>query len=43
MFDLTGSYMTVWLVAIGLSLVAALFCLPIDERTLERSPAGAAT
>ena len=43
MFDLTGSYMAVWLVAIGLSVVAALLCLPIDERTLERAPAGAVT
>lgn len=32
MFDLTGSYLGVWLVAAGLSVAAALLCLPIDER-----------
>jgi MFS family permease len=37
-FDATGSYMAVWIVAIGASVVAALACLPIDERSL-RIPA----
>ena len=37
-FDTTGSYMAVWIVAIGASVVAALACLPIDERPL-RVPA----
>ena len=37
-FDATGSYMTVWLVAIGASVVAAILCLPIDERSLEKAP-----
>jgi predicted MFS family arabinose efflux permease len=33
-FDATGSYTAVWIVAIGASVVAALACLPIDERSL---------
>jgi predicted MFS family arabinose efflux permease len=37
-FDATGSYTAVWIVAIGASVVAALACLPIDERSL-RIPA----
>jgi len=37
-FDATGSYTAVWVVAIGASVVAALACLPIDERSL-RVPA----
>jgi len=35
-FDLTGSYMPVWLASIALSIVAAALCLPIDERAIER-------
>lgn len=31
-FDATGSYQTIWLIAIGLSVIAALACWPIDER-----------
>jgi hypothetical protein len=38
MFDLTGSYLTVWLVAVGLSVFAAVLCLPIDERELATLP-----
>lgn len=34
MFDLTGSYQSVWIFAILLSLVAALLCRPIDERQM---------
>jgi predicted MFS family arabinose efflux permease len=37
-FDATGSYAAVWIIAIGASVVAALACLPIDERSL-RIPA----
>ncbi|GIX28916.1 MAG: MFS transporter [Burkholderiales bacterium] len=40
-FDLTGSYQAVWLFAIGLSLVAAGLCWPIDERRIERARAPA--
>lgn len=36
MFDLTGSYQSVWIFAILLSLVATLLCRPIDERQLDR-------
>ncbi len=35
-FDKTGSYQLVWLIAIGLSIVAALANWPIDERPVER-------
>jgi len=38
MFDLTGSYLTVWMVAVGLSVLAAVLCLPIDERELAALP-----
>jgi MFS family permease len=36
-FDRTGSYQTVWLIAIGLSVISALVNLPIDERALTRA------
>jgi MFS family permease len=36
MFDLTGSYQPVWLLAIALSVVACALCLPIDERAILR-------
>ena len=42
MFDATGSYLTVWMVAVALSVLAAVLCLPIDERelaTLVKKPA----
>jgi MFS family permease len=32
MFDVAGSYEKVWMFAIGLSVVAAVLCRPIDER-----------
>lgn len=32
MFDLTGSYTTVWIFCAALSVVAAALCAPIDER-----------
>ncbi len=37
-FDLTGSYLPVWLAAFALSVVAAALCVPIDERTIVRTP-----
>lgn len=43
-FDATGSYRVVWLVAIGLGVLAGLVNLPIDERPVRRPgavPAGA--
>ena len=35
-FDQTGSYQLVWMIAIALSILAALANWPIDERPLER-------
>ena len=35
-FDATGSYQLVWLASIALSVIAAVLCMPIDERTLVR-------
>ena len=35
-FDHTGSYRLVWLIAIGLSVISTLVNLPIDERPVER-------
>jgi predicted MFS family arabinose efflux permease len=35
-FDATGSYQIVWLATIGLSVLAAALCMPIDERALAR-------
>lgn len=32
MFDLTGSYTTVWIFCVVLSVIAAALCVPIDER-----------
>ena len=44
MYDLTGSYDTVWWIAVGLGLVSALLHWPIDERPVARlRTAGAAT
>jgi MFS family permease len=34
MFDVTGSYFAVWMAAAALGLLAAILCLPIDEREL---------
>jgi predicted MFS family arabinose efflux permease len=34
LFDATGSYLGVWVIAIAASVVAAAACLPIDERPL---------
>ncbi len=41
-FDRTGSYNIIWLIAIGLSVIAALINLPIDERPLARLSAAKA-
>jgi len=38
-FDHTGSYQIVWLIAIGLSVISVVANLPIDERPLVRKPA----
>jgi MFS family permease len=38
-FDLTGSYLIVWVSAIALSVIAAALCVPIDERALARAAA----
>ena len=35
-FDLTGSYRLIWIVAIALSLIACALCVPIDERSIAR-------
>jgi hypothetical protein len=41
-FDLVGSYQPVWIVSIALSMLAALLCLPIDERSIARPALGPA-
>lgn len=38
LFDLTGSYQAVWAIAIGLSAVAAIISLPIDDRAIQAGP-----
>lgn len=43
LFDVTGSYNIVWIIAIGLSIVAALVNLPIKEKELVRAPQSTAT
>lgn len=35
LFDMTGSYNTVWVICIALGVIAALLNLPVDERSLE--------
>jgi MFS family permease len=35
-YDASGSYMTVWYVAIALGVLACILCLPIDERSMAR-------
>jgi predicted MFS family arabinose efflux permease len=42
MFDRTGSYDLVWMIAIALGIVAAILNLPIDEREIRRVPGSAA-
>lgn len=41
-FDITGSYLPVWLASIGLSVIAAALCMPIDERAIPRGAVRAA-
>jgi len=41
-FDRTGSYQIVWLIAIGLSVISTLVNLPIDERPVGRAARPAA-
>jgi len=38
MYDRTGTYDLVWIIAIALGVVAALVNLPIDDREIERAP-----
>ena len=38
LFDRTGSYQLVWLIAIGLSVISVVVNLPIDERPVVRKP-----
>ncbi len=42
MFDRTGSYNLVWVIAIALGIVASILNLPIDEREVRRAPKPAA-
>src|SRR5712671_7311618 len=37
LFDRTGSYQLVWLIAIGLSVISVVVNLPIDERPVRRA------
>lgn len=39
LFDHTGSYQIVWMIAIGLSVISVVVNLPIDERPMVRKPA----
>jgi MFS family permease len=41
-FDASGSYLLVWLASIALSVIAAVLCMPIDERMIVRPLARAA-
>jgi MFS family permease len=43
MFDVTGSYTVVWIIAAALGLIAAILCLPIDEREMAARALPAAT
>jgi MFS family permease len=38
LFDLTGSYESVWLISIGLGLLAAVLNFPINEKPASRDP-----
>ena len=38
LFDRTGSYQIVWLIAIGLAVISVVVNLPIDERPVIRKP-----
>ncbi|AIY39253.1 putative MFS transporter precursor [Collimonas arenae] len=41
LFDMTGNYQAVWAIAIGLSAVAAIISLSIDDRAVQARPAHA--
>jgi predicted MFS family arabinose efflux permease len=38
MFDATGSYLTVWVVAAALGVLACILCLPINESEMGSLP-----
>ena len=38
MYDRTGAYDLVWIIAIALGVVAAILNLPIDDREIQRAP-----
>jgi MFS family permease len=38
MYDRTGAYDLVWIIAIALGVIAAILNLPIDEREIRRAP-----
>lgn len=42
LFDATGSYNLMWVLTIGMSVVAALVNLPINDRQIERTAASPA-
>ena len=42
LFDVTGSYNIVWIIAIGLSVLAAFVNIPIKEKELVRAPQNSA-
>jgi MFS family permease len=42
LFDVTGSYQLMWILTIGLGVLAALINLPIDDRQIVRPAAAAA-
>ncbi|MCW5576556.1 MAG: MFS transporter [Burkholderiales bacterium] len=37
-FDATGSYLVMWVLTIGMGILAALLNLPIDDRQIDRGP-----
>jgi MFS family permease len=43
LFDATGSYRLMWLLTIGMGVLAAILNFPIDDRQIARKPGAAAT
>jgi nitrate/nitrite transporter NarK len=43
LFDTTGSYTLMWILTIAMGVVAGILNYPIDDRQIERRPAGATT
>lgn len=41
-FDKTGSYNVMWIMTIGMGVVAAILCLPVNDRQITRPQASAA-